>query len=316
MESIQLDNSGRQTAEQCKMKYFLKNIQGLHSDYGSTALRYGQTWHGIMEGYYKTIKELGWKNKDVAIAAGIERGKKIWDRETEELRYETIDYRTFENCVMMFMDYVQYFAADESSIEIISTEKKFEIPIIPETEEELRLLSSKPTLLFTGKIDLQVEMDGRIWGVDHKTTSFDIGKASLQLNRSAQFIGYYFAESMLKEGDDSQLEGFLISFAYASSYKSKATGSYGEVKTDFRRIPQLYTKQDVLEWKKSFIGTYLGIVFCKENEFWPVQYDSCYNQYNRSCEYLRLCDQKRPFKDLNLQGYHVKHWNVLDSEEE
>jgi len=320
-DKIQLDNSGRKIAEQCKMQYFLKIINGLQSECGNTALRFGQTWHGIQEGYYKHIATFGWKTKDAAISAGIMRGKEIWDRETKERTFMADDYRTFENCVTMFMSYLNYFVNDENYIKVISTEKKFEIPIIPKILEEHRLLDGKPLLMFTGKIDLEVEMDGRIWGCDHKTTSFNLDKASNQLNRSAQFIGYYYTEKELEVSktktpmDAEMLEGFLISFAFASSYKSKTTGQYGNLKTDFRRIPQLYSQQDLIDWRKSFISTYKDILFCIENDYWPIQYDSCYNQFNRSCEYLRLCDQKRSFEDLNLTGYKIQHWNVLNEEE-
>lgn len=309
-EILILDNSGRSTFRQCKKKYFLQIIKGWQSNYGSTALRYGSTWHGIQEGYYKWIQENGWPsdptNNMKAITAGLVLGEKIYKTESEGKDFYT-DYKNFNTAVEVFNDYLDYFKDDKDYLKIIHTEQKFSCSIEPENSLEEKILSKLPPILFTGKIDLCVEMDKIRWLLDHKTTGWYLDKVIAQANRSAQLIGYTYAA---KKVLDFEAQGCLCSFAYTGSTKSKVTGLYGKLRIDFRRVPQIFTRGDVEAWKLSFIDTAREINFAKKENLYPESFDNCH-MYG-PCSYLKLCQQHVSYDKINFDGFHICHWNVLD----
>lgn len=313
MDELVLDNSKRNTFRQCKHKYFLQVANGLQSNFGSTALRYGSCWHAIQEGYHSWIAENGWPTDATevmqAISAGLILGQRVYDKQSIAKEYYD-DYKNFNTAVTGFNKYLDYFADDKLYIKIISTETKFSCPIEPESKLEEKILSKLPPLNFTGRIDLCIEMDGMKWIFDFKTTGWYLDKVIQQANRSPQLLGYSYAGKRVLDFDPA---GCLCSFAYIGANKSRKTGEYGAIRYDFRRVPQLYTNHDIEQWKISFIDTARDIAFHTKEGYWPQSFDNCY-QYG-TCPYLRLCQQKASFEELNLDGYHIDYWDVMDDED-
>ncbi len=311
MNPIILDNTKRSTFRQCKMKYYLAHIKGLQSDYGSTAIRYGVTWHGIQEGYHQWIKENGWPQDytqlSMALTAALELGKKKWDDESKKKIFRE-DYKNFNAAVNAFQAYLDYFKEDKLYMKVLHTEKKFECPIEADNETEFKMLSKLPPITFTGRIDLCVEMSYQNWIFDFKTTGWRLDEVISKANRSPQLIGYSYAG---KKVFDFEPNGCLASFAWIGAYKKK-DGEYGETKFDFRRVPQVYTEGDIKAWKLSFIDTCREINEAVENNCFPQSFDNCY-QYG-ACPYLRLCLQHEKFENLNTEGFHEDFWDVLEEE--
>lgn len=311
-EPIILDNTKRKTFCSCKRKYFLQHKNGLQPDYGSTAIRYGVAWHGFMEGYYSWVVENGWpqdlNSKIAALSQALELGKRKWDKECEKKTFID-DYKSFNAGVDAFNSYLEHFSQDKEYIKILSTETKFECPIEPESEAEETMMKGLPPLIFTGRIDLVVEMDYLNWLEDFKTTGWYLDKVISQTNRSPQFIGYSYAGRKIL---DYTIAGCLGSFHYIAASKSKKTGEFGDPRFDFRRVPQIYTDKDVISWRHSFIDTCLDIQRCEESGQWAESFDNCF-QYG-TCPYLRLCQQHVDFDQLNLDGFHVDFWDVLEED--
>lgn len=311
-EPIILDNTKRSMFRQCKKKYFLSAIKGIQSNFGSTAIRFGVCWHGIQEGYHTYVKENGWPDDSAswskALTVALELGKEKWDKESGKKNYFE-DYKNFNTAVNAFNSYLEFFKDDKLYIKILNTEKKFECPIEAENELEDKLLSKIPPVIFTGRIDLCVEMDYQKWIFDFKTTGWRLDEVISKANRSPQLIGYSYAG---KKVLDFEPNGCLASFCYIGAYKSKKTGEYGDVKYEFRRVPQIYTKGDIVAWKLSFIDTAREVNFCMENNYFPESFDNCY-QYG-VCPYLKLCQQHTEFENLNLEGYHEEFWDVLEED--
>ena len=309
MEPIILDNTKRSQFRACKKKYELSSLHGWQSGYGSTAIRYGVGIHGIMEGFYSWIKEHGWftdsTSKMQAIAAGLELGKHKFDKESEKKQFLD-DYRNFNTAVEAFGKYLDYFADDAKYLKVLATETKFECPIEPESNEEEKLMAGLPPIVFTGRIDLSVEMDYNNWIWDFKTTGWILDQVISRANRSPQLLGYSYAGSKVLNFTPS---GCLCSFIYTAASKKK-DGTYGDTRFDFRRVPQIYAPGDIAAWKLSFIDTCREIYQCTQTGIWPESFDNCY-QYG-PCSYLRLCQQHVPVEDLNLDGYHQEFWDVLE----
>lgn len=305
-----LDNSKRAMYRSCKRKHYWCNIRGLQPKQGSTALRYGSTWHSVMEGYYAYIAEHGWKDKELAIMAGIDKGKETWLKENEKFSFFS-DYRTFEAITQSFLQYLSYYNTDENYIKIITTEQRFECPITLETEEEKRLYEGKlPPIIFTGRIDLQLEMNMMNWLLDFKTTGQALSVQGLRLNRSAQLIGYSYAGERVL---DFKPEGCLASLHQLTARKSSKTGEYGGLTIDFQRVPQIFTQADIAQWKAGFLDTCLELQTSIQTNSFPMNHDFCY-QYG-ACSYTRLCEQNCPLDETNTDGFIVSFWDVLDIDE-
>ena len=310
IEPIIIDNTKRSMFCTCKAKYNLSCNYGYQSSYGSTALRYGTCWHAMMEGFYSYIRDNGWPKNDAeymqALTAGLELGKQKYDKESQSKIYVD-DYKNFNTAANAFQKYLEFFAEDKNYIKVIATEQKFECPIEAENELEDRLLSKLPPITFTGRIDLQIEMDYSYWILDFKTTGWILDQVIAKANRSPQFIGYSYAGAKVL---NFKPIGCLASFAYTGASKSRKTGEYGDTRYDFRRVPQIYTSGDIEAWKLSLIDTAREIQFCKDNDYWPESFDNCF-QYG-PCQYLRLCQQHMEVEQLNTEGFKVEFWDVLD----
>lgn len=310
METIVLDNTKRKTFRQCKKKYFLQHVKGLQSDYGSTAIRYGVAWHGAMEGFYTHVLANGWPKSPMeellALEAALIFAKKKWDAETSKKKFLD-DYRDFNTLVENFRAYLIYYQLDKDNIDIIGTESKFEVDILPENAWEDRMLNTLPPITFTGRIDLAIKMDYSNWILDFKTTGWILDKVIMEANRSPQLVGYSYAA---KKYLDFETSGCLCSFSHIGAYKSRKTGEYGSPKFEFRRVPQVYHPNELVQWKADFIDTCRELVFSMKEDYWPERFDSCYTY--GSCAYLKLCKQHDSFESLNKEGYHEEFWDVLE----
>lgn len=310
-KTIILDNTKRKTFRQCKRKYYLQHVHGLQPDFGSTAIRYGVAWHGAMEGYYTYVIANGWPETTTEVLKAMESAlvlaKKKWDAEMTKKKFLD-DYRDFNTLVDNFQHYLKYFETDRENLKVLSTETKFEIPLLPENDQENRVLSSLPPVFFTGRIDLAVFFSYQNWLLDFKTTGWILDKVILEANRSPQLVGYSYAGS---KALDIEVNGCLCSFSHIGAYKSKKTGEYGAPKYEFRRVPQVFHPHELIEWKSDFIDTCRELYFSTRENFWPQRFDSCYTY--GACPYLKLCKQQdQDFDLLNLEGFHEDFWDVLE----
>lgn len=292
---LHIDHSRRSCASSCLRKYYWRYVRNLVPLMGSNALRYGSTWHGFLDGFYSSVKSIGWNDPTTAFQAAFVEGKETWESESTKQTFYEDDYRTFDNCTKAFLEYNNYYSGDRSMMEIIDIEKAFSIEF--------------SQFIFDGKLDLQVRLNGVNWLMEHKTTSQYITTQIERMNRASQTIGYWNACRIL--GLD--IEGVLISFHHLSARKAKS-GEWGTLKIEFQRSPQLYCKQNIDDWQEHFTSVAQQLMDCYELEFWPKNYDSCY-QYGR-CGYLLLCDQYRPLGDEHLDHFVVIPWDVKNTVKE
>ena len=308
------DNTLRSAFVTCHRKFYFLHRLHLRSLYGSSALRYGSVWHAGMEHFYLHIKEFGWLKDGGAMKAGIEGMRQEWEAITAaEMFYD--DYRTLENCMQSFLYYMNEFSADEGHMKVVQAEKAFRIRMAPETEEEERNFKGLIPFDFTGKVDLEVELNGRLWVNEHKTTGQPIDLQATRLNRSAQVMGYTYATIKKALDDSRKPDGALITIHHLSARKSTAKGNegnYGTPKIEFRRVPQIFNDNDLLQWRNSFLATALDIQREDERGLWPMNHDSCFN-YNTPCQFLGLCQNNESVKDIRIDEsrYRVgEAWEV------
>lgn len=288
---LSLDNSKRSCWKTCKRKYFFLYEKRIKPTSNSTALRYGQTWHSGLEEFYRDIQEKGWTRDGSAMQRAIFAMRKTWEEESARGSYYN-DYRTLENCVKSFLQYVSTFAGDEHMLKVIQSEQEFKILMTPEAND----VPFEP-FHFTGKIDLVAELNDRRWIMEHKTTGQPLDTQVQRLHRSAQVMGYTYAASRIYK-DAEAVEGALITIHYLSAYKSKTSGNYGEPKIDFRRSPQIFSKNDITQWRASFIDAINELRLAKKNNSFPMNHDNCF-QFG-ACPYLQLCEQQTDLENIYL----------------
>lgn len=307
--TLVLDNTKRSCFRSCPRKFFLQHIHGLIPRKGSTALRYGSTWHSTLEFFYRHIMENGWTRDGKALTAGIEAGKATWDKECHKKVFFD-DYRSLENCCTSFLEYLNHYSMDENMLQVLVPEETFSVPVsLTEKEKLLYPRLADLSIKFNGQRDLKVKLQGHKWIIEHKTTGQDLSVQSQRLRRSAQCLGYVWAD---REQSEDHVEGILVSFHQLSARKSKTTGEYGKPTINFTRSPQLFTDQDLSEWRSSFIAAAADLLTCIETNNWPMNHDSCYTF--GACSYNSLCEQMRPIEELNTQDFIVEHWDVEKEE--
>jgi hypothetical protein len=97
------------------------------------------------------------------------------------------------------------------------------------------------------------------------------------------------------------VEGVMVNIAHFSQYHKK-DGSYGAIKMEFDRTPQIFTKKDILEHRKRTIEQMNEIIMRKRLNLWTQETESCF-LFNSSCEYLSLCEQHRDLDKTNIDNF-------------
>lgn len=298
MDKFNLDNTWRSTFQLCPAKYHMMRNLGYKGIYGSTALRAGIVWHKAMEGYYKSIKQDGWES-DLNLTAAINFATKSWNEETDKATYFN-DFRNMETIGTALLNYIISFSADKEMLSIIEAERKFKIEI-----DNIRGVK----VYFTGKLDLEVNINNVLWILDFKTTGWPIYKLTETLERSNQFMGYQYAAGIEYP---EKPEGTMVQILHWRSAKLKA-GGYGKLTIEHARVPLIYTREDINRWEEAFVNTAEDIIRCHENNHWVHNYDNCF-RYSR-CGLWDLCMQEADFEDKELGDNFVidKPFDVLES---
>jgi len=258
-----------------------------------------------MEGFYSHIAENGWTRDGKAIERAVQMAQVEWVRVSDKQEFWD-DYRTLENCFKSLIAYVDHFAHDEGLMKVLESEKVFMLRMSP-TAEETRLFPHLITFWFTGRCDLEVELSGRQWLNEFKSTGQSLALQASRLNRSPQVMGYNYAASRILKIIP---EGSLITLHHLSAYKSKKTGLYGNPKIDFKRVPQVFFEEDLRNWRHHMMRAAQNVQLCIKADYFPMNLDSCYTY--GACSYLSLCEQNRPVGEEILDNYFIDPdpWDV------
>lgn len=310
---LKLDHTKRSTFDNCPRKYQNNYLRYIIPHKGSTALRYGIVWHSAMEGFYSHIHENGWTRDGKAIERAVQMAQAKWVKVSDKQEFWD-DYRTLENMLKALISYIDHFAHDEGLMKILESEKVFMIKIAPKAPE-FKLFTTLKPFWFTGRCDLEVELSGRQWLNEFKTTGQALSVQANRLHRSPQVMGYNYAASRILKVIP---EGSLITLHHLSAYKSKKTGLYGNPKIDFKRVPQVFFEADLKNWRHHMMRAAQNLQACLLADYFPMNLDSCYTY--GACTYLSLCEQNRPIGEEVLDNYFIdpEPWDVTTevSEEE
>lgn len=290
-----LDNTKRSTFCDCPRKFYYKHIRNYETGFGSSAIRYGVVFHAMLETYY-----------DPNVPADVNRflhaiteGKKTWEVESEGKEFWQ-DYRTLENAVECFTQYIENYA-DMYTAGITKTERTFNNKISVTAEDQKRFPWIRD-FIFAGKIDAELERDGLLWNVEYKTTGQPLALQEKRLKYSPQIMGYQYQR--LSEG--KPVAGTFIVLHQIRANKLKS-GDYGKLTCKFALIPISYTDADLEDWKEGLVATAARIQHAEDHNFYPKDEANCFKF--GLCQYRILCNQSN-FGNEVAAGFTIgKPWD-------
>ena len=312
---IELDNTYRSAFVSCKRKYYLSRVLSLTPAQGSCAIRYGSTFHALLEGYYSWIKEKGWDQREEAIKQALSFGEAVWKNESSKKSFPEDDYRSLQSAFEAFIAYCTEYSFDKDILEVVETERAFKIKMEISPEEEKRFpLLKREEVYFTGILDMQVRMSELPYIMEHKTTGQSLTVQIGRLHRSPQILGYTYAG---KEIPQLKAIGCIVNLHQISS-RRKNDGTWGKLNISFQRSPEIFSDRDLRLWRESFLSTCNEILLCQETNNWPMQFDNCYS-FGR-CRYCDLCERNISLEELTTdveqdilpEGYIKDRTNIFE----
>lgn len=163
--------------------------------------------------------------------------------------------------------------------------------------------------VWIGRIDAVVSYKGKLWILDHKTTSMLGEKFLDDKMRSSQFLGYYYIlNDYIKEKFGQPLAGVLIN--------AICTGTK-DIKFDLYELP--FNQWQIDEWRRDtiellqLIGTLLTDIYNGNITEVIPEREICVTKYGR-CPFFEVCSNV-PVVRYNLlkSQYEAHDWNPHDN---
>lgn len=180
---------------ECAQKYSYRYNLDKEPTFSAAALLKGSLMHLALAHHYQRLK-----NKQL----GLDPEEWLPAKEAVDLKClqepENIDYQDLiNNC---YDEYVNRWMIEDQHLKILEVEKLAYV-VIDDLERDKKYL-------LTGRFDMVVEWEGKVWVVDHKTTSRLSSSHEKYYAVSGQLIGY---EYMARQIYGERLGGVLLNFA-------------------------------------------------------------------------------------------------------
>lgn len=295
-----LTSSSIRCYRSCQRKYkhrYVDRREGLEK---SSALRFGTAVHLALEAIWKTKQRKG--EQSLALEAGLDAIAGIDDE------YE------LAKCRAVITGYVErWYGMD---VDVLAVEVEYKDKILnPET------MSRSRTWVHRGKIDAIMRVGDKVFIVEHKTSSEDVGAGSpywARLRVDDQISNYLRGATVLGFEPQGCIYDVLKKprlrprkATPMASRKYKADGSlysnqrkedespdafYQRVVAAIAEAPEAHYRQaTVVRFGKEIEAANLDlwhtgkqIADSKKNDRWPRNPNSCF-LFNRECEYFPVC---------------------------
>lgn len=239
-----VDNYALTMFQTCPAKYLLRMKQGWVPIRRRAALGFGGAIHVGLAEFYRTGK------KEEAI-------KRLVDRWPQNMPVD--DFRTREKAVTVMLDYFQEYPSENFKIigfpDAPLVEKAFTI------DTGMTCFDGEP-ILYGGILDGGIEFSGKVYALEHKTTTRMGDDFKLQFKPNNQITGYIWGLSQ------------LTSLAVGGSMIN-AIGIYKAQSTRFDRILTSRTPAEIAEWLENVRHTCDMIRRCEKEDFWPWHTPAC-----------------------------------------
>lgn len=190
------DNTRISCHRTCNCMYYWRHVRHLTGSGKAPPLVFGSCWHAAMDVVWKAIKEMPELEDNEINELAYEGFKEEWSKfdlgPADDLSEETLERfkgRTPNIAFFMLMNYIEKRRSFIESVELLAVEKPFAVPLFPDD----------PNILYVGRRDKDIRWAGRVWAVEHKSTSWGTDKAGINANYIETF------------SPNSQIDGYIHS---------------------------------------------------------------------------------------------------------
>jgi hypothetical protein len=212
------------------------------------------------------------------------------------------DFRNYGFMVDVVRKYNQTYPEDHPVAETTDGKPLVEVPFMVPLGEVMYQGRTIP-LMWTGRIDRIYRYDGRLYGMDHKTTSVMGPSFFKEFELSTQLAGYTNAIQTLT---GECLSGFVID-AIAIRKPTKTGTSI-----EFHRQTFACSTEQINEFKQDVICTVQGFLEQIDYGFVPKNTKWCFGKYGE-CQYFNTCTLPsfQRLTMLNTNDYRPVTWSPL-----
>lgn len=160
---------------------------------------------------------------------------------------------------------------------------------------------------YTGRIDLPIVQDGRIYVMDHKTTSL-MGQTFFDdLRVSPQQVGYAWAFEQLTQ---KKVNGFLINAIRSKQAPMKPKGGLDAWwEENFQRQREYLYPHSFPEWHYNTIALVEEFMWHHARGYFPQKKKWCVGKYGH-CQYYQVCDTPPENRGVMLSAPNLYMENV------
>jgi hypothetical protein len=299
----------------------------------SYALTYGGAVHKALEAYYRSkLPSQHEAYKEFDFQSTLTEVHKIFEATPPPLGH----WRNFDKLCGMFGRYVEDYApVADRFLKYVECEQAFSLPLTtidipdkalpykkeilfdnPDSIEDEWLHSSgvgvhidKIHIAWTGLIDNIVDCDGRIFILDHKTTSVEGEDFWKDFELRSQFYGYvYVAQKLLGR----QVAGAIPNVIYGREDAKTPAGLKTQREKEFSRRYIEMKPELIEEWSHNTINILEDFINNLVHARWPMKTFACTNKFG-ICQFHDVCTLKPEQRLLMLMTnqYQTNIWNPL-----
>jgi hypothetical protein len=266
------------------------------------ALVFGEMFHKAVEAWTEMTN--GGMPEDRAVEQAEREAGYIWEAgipaEMREMLELSGNRRSIANFKRLFAGFRRKWPLAMYD-EIIAVEKPFALPL-GRTHRGI-------SIAWCGKRDRILKWQNGIYYTDIKTSTYALDESFFEkFKRSGQMLGYAWAG---RQELGLDFTGILIQAVQVQApLKTKARAAEELIQADTIRIADA----QIDEWRESTLRRIDRIHRTREEGIYARDNGDLCQNYNRSCEYARLCNapaELRPM--LKQQHYKVRIWNPLEA---
>ncbi len=311
------DNTRTSTYGKCPRKYYMRHQRHWVGIGIAVPLSFGLGWHSAMDIVWDNIHLELEQLATLALAAferkWVESGLQLMESAAPE-DIERWGYRNPGTAFDMLIEYILERRSFIEECEIIAVEKPFAVPIT----------ADDPDLFYIGRIDKVVRRNGRVLGIEHKTSSLYKKDGYFRsdfvdsFSPNNQIDGYFHALKMMY-GDEAEMilvDAALVHKTVHDGFKfipvKRATQHLEAWLWEINnRIADMDKDLDRLEYLQSGQRLHNDDDVCLR--CFTKQTEECIGKYGH-CSYLDICKME-PNPELITHipdGFKVEEWNPFD----
>lgn len=162
------DNSRLSDHRRCNRYFYWRHRRHLSGTAPNIPADFGSCWSKAQDVLWPELQKSTQPQKVIPLAfeAFVTEWKDTYNypflHEMTDEQVGEFKFRHDQTALEMLYYYIERRETFIKSVEILAIEKPFIVPLSP----------TDPDLLYVGKVDKEIRWEGRVWGLDHKTTSW------------------------------------------------------------------------------------------------------------------------------------------------